>query len=131
QSFDRARTSASAEADAALSLFHIADVFPASEKATLQADLLCYGRSVVFEEWRTLAANRQSPITRDWALALDHAFNAGDGTGDERVAAAYGAWYEATAARQDGRQGRIDEAAPFVPTLVWVFLLAGGALVIA
>jgi hypothetical protein len=131
QSFDRARTSASAEADAMLSLFHIADVFPEQEKNTLQADLICYGRSVAHIEWKTLAHNEQSSVTRDWALALDHHFNDGSGTGDARVAAAYGAWYAATADRQDGRQGRIDEAAPFVPTLVWVFLFGGGVLVIA
>lgn len=131
QSFDRARTSASTEADAVLSLFHTADVFPEPERGTLQADLVCYGRSVVNLEWKTLAGNEQSPFTRDWALALDHDFNRGDGSGNERVAAAYGAWYDQTADRQEGRQGRIDEAAPFVPSLVWVFLLVGGALVIA
>lgn len=131
QSFDRARTSASTEADAVLSLFHVADVFPQAERDLLQADLICYGRSVVNLEWKTLADNEQSPITRDWALALDHDFNNGDGSGNERVAAAYGAWYSETSNRQEGRQGRIDEAAPFVPALVWVFLLAGCALVIA
>lgn len=131
QSFDRARTSASTEADAVLSLFHIADALPAPERDVLQADLVCYGRSVVNLEWKTLADDEQSLVTRDWALALDHDFTAGDGSGNERVAAAYGAWYDQTASRQEGRQGRIDEAAPFVPTLVWVFLLAGGVLVIA
>jgi hypothetical protein len=131
QSFDRARTSASSEADAVLTLFHIADQFPADEQQLLKADLVCYGRSVVHLEWKTLAHDEQSPITRDWALALDADFNAGASGGDERVAAAYGAWYDQTAERQAGRQGRIDEAAPFVPALVWVFLLAGGTLVIA
>ncbi len=131
QSFDRARTSASSEADSVLSLFHIADQFPVPEQRLLKADLVCYGRSVVHIEWKTLAHDEQSPVTRDWALALDHDFNAGDSGGDERVAAAYGAWYDQTDQRQAGRQGRIDEASPFVPALVWVFLLAGGALVIA
>src|SRR3569833_2564592 len=43
QSFDRARSSAATEADAVLSLFHIADQFPAAERDALQADLVCYG----------------------------------------------------------------------------------------
>jgi hypothetical protein len=131
QSFDRARTSASAEADATLSLFHTADVFPAARRDPLQADLLCYARAVVHLEWRTLSHDEQSTVVRDWALALDHGFTQGSGAGDARMSAAYGAWYDQTADRQAGRQGRIDEAAPFVPALVWVFLLAGGGLVIA
>lgn len=131
QSFDRARTSASSEADAVLSLFHIADQFPTAERDALQTDLVCYGRSVVNLEWHTLDDDKQSPVTLHWALALDRDFNRGDGSGDERVAAAYSAWYDQTSDRQAGRQGRIDEAAPFVPTLVWVFLLTGGFLVIA
>jgi hypothetical protein len=131
QSFDRARTSSSSEADSVLSLFHIADQFPAAERDALKGDLVCYGRSVVNLEWQTLDGGHQSPVTRDWALALDRDFNNGDGSGDERVAAAYSAWYDQTDQRQAGRQGRVDEAAPFVPALVWVFLLTGGALVVA
>jgi uncharacterized membrane protein len=132
QSFDRARTDSSAEAQATSELFHTAELFPAPARDALQPQLLCYARSVIHLEWPAMRDDRSSPTVTAWLRALERTFAAAPaGSDDQKRSAAYDAWFSESQQRQDGRQGRLDQAAPFVPPLVWFFLLMGGALVIA
>lgn len=130
QSFDRARTSASTEAEATTALFQTAQVFPAGERDALQGQLICYARAVIAFEWPAMADGHASPLVQGWVLGFDRTFARAPSSDDEKVGAAYGAWFGSMQQRQDGRQGRIDEAQPFIPPLVWVFLWSGGLLVI-
>jgi len=52
---------------------------------------------------------------------------AGDGEAGE---AAYAHWLSQAAERQEGRRGRLAEAAPVVPPVVWAVLILAGLLVI-
>jgi len=132
QSFDRARTSASTEAEATSALFHTAEAFPPAAKAALQAQIVCYARGVVDLEWPAMDRGHSSPIVAARVREIERTFNRVPvARSDDRSAAAYSAWYTDAQSRQDGRQGRLEQARPFVPTLVWVFLLVGGVLVVA
>ncbi|HWV84829.1 MAG TPA: hypothetical protein VNZ62_05230 [Capillimicrobium sp.] len=129
QSFDRARTSSSSEAEATISLFYTAEILPATERDALKAELVCYARSVIALEWPAMRDGHDSPVVQDWVRRLDRTFQRAPASSDPKVDAGYGAWLATMQERQDGRQGRLDESRPFIPTLVWIFLLAGGLLV--
>jgi uncharacterized membrane protein len=129
QSFDRARTSSSSEADATISLFYGAEIMPAAERDALKGELLCYARAVIALEWPAMRDGHGSPVVEDWVRRLDRTFQQALASSDPKVEAGYGDWLSTMQNRQDGRQGRLDESQPFIPALVWIFLLVGGALV--
>jgi hypothetical protein len=132
QSFDRARTDSSAEAEATSEMFHTAELFPPAARDALQPELLCYGRGVIHLEWPAMRKNHSSPTVAAWLRSLEQTFaDAPTGPANEKISAAYSAWFSEAQQRQDGRQGRLDQAGRFVPPLVWFFLLVGGVLVIA
>lgn len=132
QSFDRARTDSSAEAEATSAMFHTAEYLPAATRDDIQAQLLCYARGVIALEWPAMKHGDSSPVVSARLRSIETTFaRAPVGPSNDKISAAYGAWFDESQQRQDGRQGRLDQAGRFVPALVWLFLLVGGALVIA
>jgi hypothetical protein len=132
QSFDRARTDSSTEAQATSSLFHTAGFFPPAVRASLQGQLLCYARGVIALEWPAMKRGDSSLVVVARVRSIETTFATGPlAASNDRTSAAYGAWFDQMQLRQQGRQGRLDQAGRFVPKLVWLFLLVGGALVIA
>jgi uncharacterized membrane protein len=132
QSFDRARTASSSEAEATSALFHTAELFPAAAREDLQGQLVCYARGVIALEWPAMADGRSSPLVADRLRRIEETFaRAPDGPETAKRAAAYDAWFGQMQKRQDGRQERLDQTGRFVPAIVWFFLLLGGALIIA
>lgn len=131
QSFDRARTSASTEAQATASMFHTAELFPTRARDALQGELICYARGVVSLEWPAMRRGRQAPAVEQRLHEIERTFDGAPAARDSaKVGGAYDAWFSYMQERQDGRQGRLDQRGAFVPTLVWIFLLGGGALVV-
>ncbi len=131
ESFDRARTAATEEAEATAALFHTAELFPPAERDALQAQLVCYARGVIALEWPAMDHRRSSPEVQRRVREIERTFQRApsDDVG-AKVSAAYDAWFAQMQDRQDGRQERLDQAARFVPPFVWIFLLTGGVLVV-
>jgi hypothetical protein len=129
-SYDRAREKASLEAVAVSQLYRTAKVFPPETQRELQGELICYARAVIGDEWSTMREERASPVVDGWLTHIEQTI---DGirlrTDNERVA--YDHWFDQQAERREGRRGRLAEASPLVPSLVWLALFLGGALVIA
>jgi hypothetical protein len=130
QSYDAARTSSSSEAEATTAMFRTAELFPDPAKSALEADLVCYGRAVVYLEFPDMAHGGESAAVQHHVRALHQAFMLTPPGTDAKTGAEYSAWFDLEQARQAGRQGRLDQVSPFVPTLVWIFLIAGGILVV-
>lgn len=130
QSFDAARTDSSAEAEATTAMFRTAALFPEPSRTALESELVCYGRAVAYLEFPAMAQGGESAAVQRHVRGLHEAFKLTPPGASAKAGAEYGAWFSLEQARQDGRQGRLDQVAPFVPTLVWIFLLAGGVLVI-
>jgi hypothetical protein len=129
QSYDDARTSASSEAVATTALYHDADLFGEPTRDVLQGELVCYARGVIALEWPAMADLRSSPVVQARVQSIQRAFvDAPDRPGG-KVGAAYDGWMADQQQRGTGRQGRLDQVEPFVPTLVWIFLISGGLLV--
>ena len=130
QSFDRARTASQDESTSTTALFHTAELFPGSSRDALRGNLVCYARAVIHREWPAMRENRQSPTVQGWVRALERDFAAVDVRG-AKADAAFNSWFDQTQQRAKARRGRLDEAAPLVPPIVWLFLILGGAVVVS
>jgi hypothetical protein len=129
-SYDRAREKASVEAVAITQLFRIARLFSPDSRRLLHGELICYARAVVRDEWKTMRDERQSPLVDGWLARIEQTIDGVQVKGEqERVA--YDHWFEQAAERREGRRGRLAEAEPLVPGLVWLALFLGGALIVA
>jgi len=129
QSFDRARTASQDESTSTTALFHTAELLPPSTRDALRGNLVCYARAVIHKEWPTMRKDQQSRTVRRWIRALESDFAAAEVRG-VKPEAAFSNWFEQTQQRAKARRARLDEAAPFVPSIVWLFLILGGVVVI-
>jgi hypothetical protein len=128
ESYGAAKSSAEEEATATLAMFHAARLFGPEAGANLQGHVVCYAREVISDEWRTMRTGQPSPIVEARVHALEDAEDARV-TGSNH-AAALDQWLTLNEDRRRGRQGRIAEASPLVPPLIWLIIILGGAVVI-
>ena len=63
QSYNSARSAAEREATATASLYHDADAFTAPVAGRLHGEIVCYARSVIYQEWPAMADGHASPVT--------------------------------------------------------------------
>ena len=127
--YDNARTQAEAEATAVLDQFAAAEVMPPALRARAQAQLVCYGRSVVHLEWPALAAGQSSPVTDAWVVALEQSAKALPGANGAEDAA-LADWYDAEHSREMGRRARLLVAQGEIPLLLWSLIIIGAVLVV-
>lgn len=128
-SYSSARSSSSDEALAALSLYHVAERFPAAERQGMQSDIACYGRAVVADEWPAMADRRTSELVDRWEASMDADFYSYQPSGDLEGDAAQN-WFTESDMLRQARRERIAEAPRFVPGSIWVLLLLVGMAVI-
>jgi hypothetical protein len=129
ETFDNARQKSGQEAVAVAELFQTAQLFGQPEQRQLQGDLICYARAVIRDEWPAMRAGRSSALVQAWVTRIeDDARSATIVTPKQSVA--YSHWFDVSAQRLEGRRGRLAAAQPFVPPLLWVALILGGALVL-
>jgi hypothetical protein len=129
-SYDRARDKASVEAVAVSQLYRIAKVFPAETRRQLHGELICYSRAVIHDEWDAMRDERASASVDSWVGRIERTVD-GMRLNSAKEQVALDHWFDQMAERREGRRGRLDEAEPLVPTLVWLALFLGGALVVA
>jgi hypothetical protein len=129
-SYDRARDKASVEAVAISQLFRTAKLFSPDAQRSLHGELICYARAVIDDEWKTMRHGSESALVTAWLLRIEQTID-GIQVAGEKQRVAYDHWFEQAAERREGRRGRLDAAEPLVPTLVWLALFLGGALIIA
>lgn len=127
QSFQRAREGASMEAVAVTELNSVAKIFPAPASDRLRGDLLCYGRTVIDDEWPAMRDGQSSDVTDAWVDRM-HGDFAAAAPGSSREDAAYGQWFDQEAQRREGRRERLAEAAPTLPAPLWFTLGIGATL---
>ncbi len=125
QSYDDAKEGAAQESEAVLELFRTSEFFPA-QRQDVQAELTCYGRSVVGRDWPAMSEHKQSPVTDRWAFLLQDSYQ------DLQVEtpkeeAAFAEMLSLRDERIDSRRQRLTQATPIITTPVW-FILGLGAL---
>lgn len=96
-------------------------------RAQLIGDLACYANAVRDQEWPAMAAGGSSPVVTGWATRIRGTLVAiGDDGKDNAVLV--GELLTLDGQRSDAREQRLINAAPTVPTALYVFLLAAAAL---
>src|SRR5215211_5673057 len=69
-SYDNSRTGAETEALTLAQQYEVAHLLPAAPGRRLASELICYGRSVVHEEWPRMEAGTQTDSMNPWGVAL-------------------------------------------------------------
>jgi hypothetical protein len=88
--------------------------------------IVCYGRSVVHQEWPQMQDGKGGDTINPWSIALFRSLQlVNPKTASEQ--AAYGKWLDQTSDRESGRRDRLHGAEGIIPTSIWLvlFLIAG------
>lgn len=130
ESYHSAKAAAQDEATATAAMFHDAELLAPRSRDQLQGQLICYARAVISDEWPVMRQGNSSPAVDARLAALQDDFERASPR-DAEQRAAFEHWFVLDEARSTGREVRISEAAPLVPSVIWLILIVGGVLVVA
>ena len=128
-SYDESRSGAETEALMVAQQVQTAQFFPASASAELTGELVCYGRSVVGDEWERMQAGTLGDAINPWGVELFETVRKVEPqTASEQ--SAYDKWLEQTSTREAARQDRVHGAVGVIPIQLWIvlFFIAAGDL---
>ena len=128
-SYDDARTGAATEALTVAQQYEVAHLLPPARGRRLAAELICYGRSVVHQEWPRMQDGTQTDAMNPWGVALFRTLR----TIDPRRAseqAAYSKWLDQRLDREAARSARIHGAASVIPTPLWLVLFVTAVMIV-
>jgi hypothetical protein len=125
-SYDQSRTGGETEALAVLQQFETAEFLPPAMHERLTGELVCYGRSVVHQEWPQMEDGRGGDTINPWAVALFRSLRLTNPTSASQQSA-FDKWLDQTSDREEARRDRLHGAEGIIPTSIWVvlFLVAG------
>jgi Protein of unknown function (DUF4239) len=125
-SYDQSRSGGEAEALTVIQQFETAELLAPAPQDRLTGELVCYGRSVVHQEWPRMEDGSGGDTINPWAVALFRSLRLADPTSASEEAA-YGKWLDQTSDREEARRDRLHGAEGIIPTSIWLvlFLIAG------
>ncbi len=128
-SYDDSRAGAETEALTVAQQFEVAHLLPPGPGRALAGQLVCYGRSVVHQEWPAMEARTQTDAMNPWGVALFRTLRGVDPrTASEQ--AAYGKWLDQRLDREAARSARIHGAVGVIPTPLWLVLYVIAVLIL-
>ena len=120
ESFDSSRTGAETEAILVAQQFETAQFLPVAVRGELSTELICYGRSVIGQEWPQMERG-EGALVNPWGVELFASLKKADPqTPVEETA--FGKWFDQTSERQAARSARIHGAEGVMPRGVWLVL---------
>ena len=125
-SYDQSRAGAETEALLLAQQYETAQFMPVRVRATLGADLVCYGRAVVQQEWPKMRAGTEGDSLNPWSVAMFRTLQTiQPKTAPEQ--SAYDRWLDQRADREQARNDRIHGAVGVIPHSLWIvlFFIAG------
>jgi amino acid transporter len=125
-SYDQSRSGAETEALMVVQQVQTAQFFPARAAGELTGELVCYGRSVVSDEWERLQSETLGDTVNPWGVELFETLRTVQPqTATEQ--SAYDKWLDQTSTREEARLDRIHGAVGVIPTQLWIvlFFIAG------
>jgi hypothetical protein len=127
-SYDQSRSGSESEALAVEQQFETAQFFPAEVRGRLSGQLICYGRSVVHQEWPDMEHGRSGDTINPWAPVLFKTLKLANPVTNAQQSA-YDKWLDQTSDREAARRDRIHGAAGIIPGSVWLVLYLTAAVV--
>lgn len=128
-SYDDSRTGAETEALTVAQQYEVAHLVPPAGGRRLASELICYGRSVVHQEWPRMQDGTQTDAMNPWGVALFRTLR----TIEPRTAAeqaAYSKWLDQRLDRESARGARIHGAAGVIPAPLWLVLFVIAAMIV-
>jgi hypothetical protein len=125
-SYDKSRSGAEQEAMTVAQQYQTAQLLPIAVSGRVTGQLICYGRSVVRQEWPQMQAGTAGEAINPWAVALFKSMqSAKPKTATEQ--SAYDRFFDQTTLREDARRDRLHGSEGIIPISLWaiLFLLAG------
>jgi hypothetical protein len=122
ESYDQSRSGAEQEALVLVQQVENAQFFPEPAVGKLTGELVCYGRSVVNDEWDRMRAGTLGNAINPWGVKLFRTLL----TVQPRTAtqqSAYDKWLDQTSEREEARLDRIHGAVGVIPSTLWIALL--------
>jgi uncharacterized membrane protein len=127
ESYDRSSASAETEAQVVTQQFETAQLLPESSRAQLSAELTCYARSVVHQEWP--AMERGAVLdTNQWDTRLFRTLQDVEPTTPTEQAA-YAKWLDQRSEREQARLERDLGEDGVIPVPLWFVLGVSAAVV--
>jgi hypothetical protein len=125
-SYDQSRTGGETEALTVIQQFETAEFLPEAVRQRLTGELVCYGRSVVYEEWPQMEEGAGGDTTNPWAAALFRTLRLAKPTSATEQSA-FDKWLDQTSDREEARRDRLHGAEGIIPSSIWLvlFLVAG------
>jgi len=128
ESFDSSRSGAETEATTVAQQYETARFLPAAVRDQLGGELICYGRSVIHQEWPAMEGG-STGLVNPWGLALFTTLQSADPqTPVEQTA--FGKWFDQTSDRESARIDRIHGAQGVIPRAVWIALFFMAAVIL-
>lgn len=124
--YDQSRSGGESEALTLVQQFETAELLAPATNDRLTGELVCYGRSVVHQEWPRMEDGRGGDLINPWAVALFRSVRVANPTSAGEQAA-YGKWLDQTSDREEARRDRLHGAEGIIPASIWLvlFLIAG------
>jgi Protein of unknown function (DUF4239) len=128
--YDDARSGAEAEALSVVELFQAAQLFPPQVRGDLTGELICYGRSVVGQEWPNLESGDELRGLNPWIVALFRTVQAVEPESNSEQSA-FDAWLGLRQVQDEARRDRLHSAEGIVPAPIWfVLYFSAGILLV-
>jgi hypothetical protein len=127
ESFDSSRSGAETEAVTVAQQFETAQFLPVAVRGQLSGELICYGRSVVGQEWPQMERG-SSALVNPWGLELFQTLQRADPQSPVEQAA-FSKWFDQTSDREAARVDRIHGAQGVIPRAVWIALFFMAAVI--
>ena len=125
-SYDQSRTGGESEALTVVQQVETAELLPPAVHDRLTGEIVCYGRSVVHQEWPRMEDGRGGDTINPWAVALFRSLRLAKPTSASE-GSAYDKWMDQTSDREEARNDRLHGAEGITPSSIWVvlFVIAG------
>jgi hypothetical protein len=130
QTYSGAKAAAASEANAVLDMSRTAALFAPSERERLRSVLICYGRAVVNEEWPAMRHGHASPLVDEW-VSVYRAVLGQFAVRSLRAQTALQNTLSEADTRTSGRQTRLSDDTPAVPTPLWLALIFAGCVAVS
>jgi hypothetical protein len=124
-SYDQSRTGAEREALTLVQQVENAQFLPPPARSELTGELVCYGRSVVNDEWGRTRDDAVNP----WGVELFRTLRTVQPQTDTQQSA-YDKWLDQTSTREQARLDRIHGAVGVIPTTLWIVLFLIAAVIL-
>lgn len=122
ESFDQSRAGAETEAVLVTQQFKTAQFMPVGVRADLADSVVCYGRSVVGQEWPQMESGTIGDRFNPWGVELFRILERADPKAATEQSA-FDKWLDQTNDREIARSDRIHGAEGVIPAAVWVALV--------